>query len=274
MTARSAGLLKDFAVRTASAVLLGAAILAVLFFGRVVGLAAAVAVVAVLASAELYRLARREHRLPNEVFGLVAVAAMPFAAAVAGASGLAAVVSALVVASLVWHVAFAQVRLSDTAVTVFGAVYVGFSLSHLVLIRQLDSGTLIALTMIVSVWANDVLAYLVGSTMGRRRLAPRISPRKTVEGLVAGTVATVVVWLAAGPLAGLALRWQWLLALGLGASAGAVFGDLAESRIKREVAAKDSGRLLPGHGGFLDRFDGFIVICVVTYYLLRLAGVR
>jgi len=274
MPRQGRGGLKDFAVRTASALVLGAVILGVLFFGGVWGLAIATSAIAALCVAELYALARRESRLPNEVFGLAAVAAMPLAAAAYGPAGLTAVVGVLIVASLAWHVLFRQVRLTDTAVTVFGAIYVGFTLAHLVLIRQLDGGTLIALTMIISVWVNDVFAYIVGSAFGRHRLAPSISPNKTVEGLVAGSVATVAVWVLMGLFADLALPAGWLVALGLGASVGGVVGDLAESRIKREAEVKDSGRLLPGHGGFLDRFDGFIVICVVTYYLLVLAGVQ
>jgi phosphatidate cytidylyltransferase len=257
-----------------SALVLGAVILGVLFFGGVLGLAAAVAVVAALCASEFYALARRESRLPNEIFGLIAVIAMPPAAAAYGQSGLNAVVAALIIASLAWHVFFRQVRLTDTAITVFGAIYVGFTLAHLVLIRQMDNGTLIALTMIISIWANDVFAYIVGSAFGKHRLAPTISPKKTVEGLIAGSAATIAVWAVMGVAGDLGLTVAWLIVIGMGVSVGAVVGDLAESRIKREATVKDSGRLLPGHGGFLDRFDGFILICIVTYYLLILAGVQ
>jgi phosphatidate cytidylyltransferase len=274
MPAESPGVLKDFAIRTVSALVLGAVILGVLFFGGVWGLAAAVAAVAALCVSELYALARRESRLPNEIFGLIAVIAMPLAAAAYGPSGLTAVVGALIIASLAWHVFFRQVRLTDTAVTVFGAIYVGFTLAHLVLIRLMDNGTLIALTMIISIWVNDVFAYIVGSVVGKHRLAPTISPKKTVEGLIAGSAATIAVWVVIGLAGDLGLTMGWLIVMGVGASVGAVVGDLAESRIKREAAAKDSGRLLPGHGGFLDRFDGFILICIVTYYLLIVAGVQ
>jgi phosphatidate cytidylyltransferase len=266
--------LRDFGIRTLSAALLGGVVLAVLFFGGTWGLAAAVAVIAALAATELYALARRERRLPNEMFGITAVVAMPLVAARWGGSGLAAVISALIVASLVWHVLFRQVRLSDTAVTVFGAAYVGFTLSHVVLIRQLDGGTMLTLTMILGIWANDVAAYLVGSTVGKRPLAARISPRKTWEGLAGGTAGTVAVWLLVGPLAETGLSVSTLLLIGLVSSLAAVFGDLAESRFKREASVKDSGTLLPGHGGFLDRFDSFIVVSIVTYYLLVMAGVQ
>ena len=82
------------------------------------------------------------------------------------------------------------------------------------------------------------------------------------------------MWVAATVLPGIDLPLGWRLAIGLAASLAAVVGDLAESRIKREVGVKDSGTLLPGHGGFLDRFDSFIMVAIVTYYMLFAAGVR
>jgi phosphatidate cytidylyltransferase len=266
--------LRDFGVRTGVALVLATVAVVVLFFGGVWGLAGAIALFGALATAELYSLARRERRLPNEVFGLGAVIAMPLAAASFGPYGLTAVVSGLVIVALVWHMLIRQVRLSDTAITVFGAVYVGFTLSHVVLIRQLDNGTILALTTAVAVWLNDIFAYLVGSSVGRHLLAPRISPHKTWEGLAAGTVATTGTWVAAGLIWDVALPMGWLVAIGIAAAIASVTGDLAESRIKREVGVKDSGGALPGHGGFLDRFDAFIMACIVTYYMLTLAGAR
>lgn len=268
------GSLRDLGVRTGSALGLGAVTMAALFFGGVWGVAAVVAVIAAIACIELFAMSRRERRMPNEAVALTAVVAMPFAAAWHGSTGLTAVVAALVISALFWHVLIRQIRLADTSITVFGAVYVGFTLSHLVLIREMEAGTLLALTTIVSVWANDVFAYLVGSTFGRHRLAPRISPHKSWEGLVAGTLGTIGVWAAAGMLFDLPVTPPWLALIGALASVAAVIGDLAESRFKREVRVKDSGTLLPGHGGFLDRFDSFIMVSIVTYYALFAAGVR
>lgn len=269
-----AGSLKDLGVRAASALALGITMLAALLFGGVWGLAAVMAVIAVLASIEFFAMSRRERRMPSELVALSAVALMPFAAARYGATGLTAVVGALVISAFFWHVLIRQIRLVDTAVTVFGAVYVGFTLSHLILIRQMEAGMFLALATIASVWANDVFAYLVGSAIGKHPLAPRISPKKSWEGLVAGTIGTAAMWLLAGSLFDLPVGWGALVAIGLLASVAAVIGDLAESRIKREVRVKDSGTLLPGHGGFLDRFDSFIMVAIVTYYVLFLVGVR
>lgn len=270
--ARTESGLSALATRIGTALVVGVVMLAAVIWGRPLGLGILLGVVAALASAEFYSFSRREHRLPNEVFGVVAAAAMPVAAALWGKLGLTASVTALVVASLVWHVVFRQVRTTDTAVTVFGAVYVGFLLAHLVLVRQLDSGAELTLAIIVSVWANDVFAYLIGSTMGRHKLAPRISPNKSWEGLAAGTVFTILVWILLFYVIDSPISLGWLAVAGFGVSLAAIVGDLAESRLKREAGVKDSGRLLPGHGGFLDRFDSLILVSVVAYYLLVWAG--
>lgn len=266
--------LSSLLTRLGSALVVGAVMLAVVIWGRTLGLGVLLGAIAAIASAEFYTITRREHRLPNEVFGVAAAAAMPVAAALWGKLGLTATVTILVVASLVWHVAFRQVRTADTAITVFGAVYVGFLLSHLVLVRALDSGTELTLTIIISVWANDVFAYLIGSTIGRHKLAPRISPGKSWEGLAAGTLFTVAVWFGLYYVIDSPLSLSWLVFTGVGISIAAIVGDLAESRLKREAGVKDSGRLLPGHGGFLDRFDSLILVSVVAYYLLVWGGAQ
>ena len=266
--------LADFGVRTASALVIAVVFLGVLLFGGKWGLAAVVAVIAVLGAHELYRLSRREILIGTEPLGLAAVAVMPFAAAAWNAEGLTAAVAVFLACALAGQVLVRNSRLQVTAIVVFGALYVGFTLSHLVLLRELENGLLLAVVMVVSVWANDVLAYTVGSLLGRHPLAPRISPKKSWEGLVAGTVGTVGVWVASGALLELGLAWPVLVAIGLAASGAAVVGDLAESRIKREHHVKDSGTLLPGHGGYLDRFDSFLLVTIVTYYALLLAGAR
>lgn len=265
--------LRDFGVRAGSAVLLGAVMLSALFFGGVWGLAAVMSVIATLATIEFYSLVRRERRLPSELIGLTAVAAMPFAAALHGAVGLTAVVGILIISAFFWHVMIRQIRLAETGTTLYGAVYIGFTLAHVVLIREFDAGMLLALTMIVSIWVNDSFAYLAGSAFGRHKMAPRISPKKSWEGMWAGTLGTTAVWVASAMVLDVNLSLPWAVAIGLAASLAAVIGDLAESRVKREVGAKDSGTLLPGHGGFLDRFDSFIMVAIVTHYMLFVAGV-
>ncbi len=266
--------LGDLAIRLGTAIAIGVVTIAVVLWGGTLGLAVAVSLVAALAVSELYALTRRERRLPNELLGIAAVIAMPPAAALAGLGGLLAAVIGLVIAALAWHTAFRQIRTSDTSVTVFGAVYVGMTLAHLVLLRSLDAGTILVLAVFVSVWANDVFAYLVGSTIGTHKMAPAISPGKSWEGFAAGSAFTILVWLGVGLVADVAIELPVLAAVGVAISLAAITGDLAESRLKREAGVKDSGSVLPGHGGFLDRFDSLIVVAPVAYWVLVSAGAR
>lgn len=168
--------------------------------------------------------------------------------------------------------------LAHIAVTVFGIMYLGWLGTHLVLLRQLpatlgldpDLGARLVFLLAALVWAADTGAYLCGVAFGRRPLAPRISPRKTVEGAVGGLIAAGLVgWLCTRslvpfvtPLAG--------TVLGVVAGVAAQLGDLVESMIKRDVGIKDTAPLLPGHGGVLDRFDSLLFTAPVLYYYFRL----
>jgi len=288
--ARQPGALKGFGIRTLTALAMGAVVVAGDVWGGMYGWAAVIAVIAVPCAIEFYTIVRTERRKPNELFGVIAVAVMPFAAALyattlgpstgasthsqSGAVGLTAVVAGLVVASLIWHILFKQVTASDTASTVFGALYVGFTLSHLVLLRALDAGVELILITFVSVWAMDVFAYLVGTAIGRHRLAPHISPKKSWEGFVAGLLGTVTAWGGGWWITRSALPLWWFLVTGIVVACAALLGDLAESRLKRETGVKDSGRWFPGHGGFLDRFDSVIMVSMVAYYMLVFGGAK
>ncbi|HEY5540145.1 MAG TPA: phosphatidate cytidylyltransferase [Coriobacteriia bacterium] len=239
-------------------------------------LAIVVSMLAGFCASEFYAMERRESRLPNETFGVAAAVLMPLAAAIWGLSGLTATVTALIAASLVWHVVFVRVRTTDTATTVFGAVYTGFLLAYLVLIvRNFTHGRDLALAVVIGVWANDSLAYLIGSTLGRHKMMPRISPKKSWEGFIAGALGTIAVWVALAlwfPQVGVSLPLALVTGVVVGASV--VIGDLFESRMKREAGVKDAGTALPGHGGFLDRLDSLILVGLLAYWILHYGGVR
>ncbi len=287
--------LRGFLVRTLTALLLGVVLIGgdlwpdLISAGDGLLWAGIVAAIAAVCAAEFYAMMRTGHRKPNEVFGVIAAAAMPLAAGLyvskaipggaasgadLGSVGLTAVMGGLILAALTWHILFRQVTASDTAVTVFGAVYTGFTLAHLVLMRALDSGSELVIITLAGVWAMDSFAYLIGSAVGRHRMAPHISPKKSWEGFIAGAIGTMAAWGIGWLVTGSPLPLWVFLVTGAVASAAALFGDLAESRIKREFSVKDSGRLLPGHGGFLDRFDSMIVVSIVVYYVLLFAGAR
>jgi len=272
------------AVRVATAAVYATVMLSAIWFNEIptlsgygpLLLAIVVSVLAGFSATEFYALERRESRLPNETFGVAAAILMPIFASVWGLSGLSAIVTALIAASLVWHVVFVRVRTTDTATTVFGAVYTGFLLGYLVLIvRDFTFGRDLAFAVVLGVWANDSLAYLIGSTLGRHKMMPRISPKKSWEGFIAGALGTLVVWVGLAllfPKVGVSLPLA--IATGIVVGASVVIGDLFESRMKREAGVKDSGTALPGHGGFLDRLDSLILVGLLAYWILHWGGVR
>jgi len=154
----------------------------------------------------------------------------------------------------------------DIAVTLLGMIYIGWFFSYFLFIRALNDGSAYMFFLCGTIWALDVVAYLVGSRFGRHRLFPSVSPKKSIEGALAGFAVCLIAAGVFGYYAGFSL----LHSLVLGGLLGVVaqVSDLVESLIKRDVGVKDSGAILPGHGGFLDRMDSFILTAPVMYYYL------
>ena len=147
-----------------------------------------------------------------------------------------------------------------------GVVWVALPLAHAIMLRELPHGGAIMVDVLVGTFAGDTGAYLGGRAFGTRRLAPRISPNKTVEGLLIGIVTAVIATWCAG------LYQDWLghgeaLLLGLVVGLTAPVGDLFESKVKREAQTKDAGSLFGAHGGALDRLDAALFTLVAGYYV-------
>ncbi len=160
------------------------------------------------------------------------------------------------------------------ALTLVGLLYVSWLFGHVLLLHHLNRGDELVLVLVGVTWIGETAAYAAGSSIGRRPLAPAISPRKTIEGAVAQFAASIVAaWLLA---AWLVPEWTTIRAVGAGALLGVVgqFGDLAESALKRSSGAKDAGGLIPGHGGVLDRLDGLLFNAPALYYYVALGGGR
>jgi phosphatidate cytidylyltransferase len=167
--------------------------------------------------------------------------------------------------------AISEARAAATAAvsaTVMGTLWIGGGLGFLILLRELsDHGRLALLTVLLAVWAGDTFAYFGGRLLGRHKMAPSTSPGKTWEGFVCGTAATVFV-------AFVALYKQDFLSIGQSIVLGVVLsvagpaGDLFESLLKRDAGVKDSGSLLGGHGGMLDRLDAFLFAAPAAFFTI------
>lgn len=221
-----------------------------------------------LALLELYRISFRERRnVALVVIGLAATALIiaraytPLSLADILTLTLPALVGAMVLSPTPL-----EHRFKDTAIALFGPLYVGLTLGTLVSTRSLPSGEFLVLFVALVTWSADIGAYYAGVLWGTHPLAPSISPKKTYEGLVGGTA------LATG---GACLAQQWFvpflslpdaLALGVLLTGSGLLGDLCESAIKRSVGVKDSGAILPGHGGMLDRIDSLLFTAPAFYY--------
>lgn len=153
-----------------------------------------------------------------------------------------------------------------------GVILVAWTLAHTMLYFHLPHGRIALLFPLVVVWVCDTSAFYFGSAFGRTKLAPGISPNKTVEGFVAGLVSSFAVALAFRYLSPLEWGLAFLVISGLVLSFVGQLGDLVESIIKRDAGVKDSGIIIPGHGGILDRIDSILFALPVFYHLIRWVG--
>ncbi len=252
--------MSNLASRILVAIVLAPVALALVYLGGWAMTALGV-VAAVIGIHELSTMARR-HR-PIVIAGVVGVVGMVVGA---HAGGLQWVLYALVACTFLSFLLTATVQARESATvmlgtTLLGPVWIGVGVACLVLLRDLgpgDDGLTIVLAVLLGTWMSDIAAYFGGRALGRRKLAPTISPKKTVEGFLIGVVAGVATtwWVLYGVVDG----DQRIAAVGVGLAVAlaAPFGDLFESFLKRDLGVKDSGTVLGGHGGVLDRIDALL----------------
>jgi phosphatidate cytidylyltransferase len=247
-------------------------------------LAILLSVLAALAAWEVFRIARETGALPLEPAGIALAALLPIAVHAQRLGlytlSLTALVAMVLVlfASTIWLRGPAGKPLSSVAITVFGVTYGGL-FSYVYALRYHDyavgaaAGTALVVLPVLLTWATDVGAYVFGRTFGHKKLIPSISPGKTVEGAVGGLGLTIVICLLyvrfiLMPYAQLGLTIQGAVMFAIVVSVAAQTGDLAESLLKREAGVKDSSRIIPGHGGILDRFDSLLFVMPIAFLLL------
>ncbi|HET6617709.1 MAG TPA: phosphatidate cytidylyltransferase [Gemmatimonadota bacterium] len=277
---------QDLRRRLVTAIVLGPLFLLAVVVGRFVFLGAIMLLVG-LAAWEFFRMANRKSARPRTTPGIGLALAFPALLYWSPSDPLALL--ALLTGGVI-GIALVQLldpagdeALASVSTTVYGAAYAGLLLGHFVLIREVPravsgmpyvAGAALVVVAVFLTWVNDSAAYVIGHRWGRRKLIPRVSPGKTVEGAVGALLVTI----AAGvPTLMIVDRWVPLfgpadgLAVGALVGIAAPLGDLVESAFKRDAGVKDASDLIPGHGGILDRFDSLMFVAPAFWYYLHLA---
>ncbi len=252
----------------------------VVWFGGEPGLTALIVAFGILAALEFYRMVATSKAPPLTVFGLIWTAFFTlsrnsellslFETRFGSGLLMPLLLASAVVLPLIGLLSRRQKEGAFTtwAWTIAGVLYVGWLLSYLVALRGLDGGRNWVFFALFATWASDTTAFFIGRRFGRHKLAPNISPGKTWEGSVGGIVGAIIVsilFFTPTPFHLPLVYWQAIV-LSILVSIFGQIGDLVESLLKRNMGVKDSGRLMPGHGGILDRLDSIIFAGIVVYY--------
>lgn len=210
---------------------------------------------------------------PLRLAGFVGMVGTGVAAALGGATAVLLVAWAMLPLVFLLVVARPNMEGAGDAIisTTFGIWWIAGGLGQAILLRKLDHGAGVVLISLIAIFACDIAAYFGGRSFGKRPLAPRVSPRKTVEGLLAGIAGALLA------AVGATLYAEWLgfgqaVAIGIVVAVFAPLGDLFESLLKRDAGAKDTARILGPHGGLLDRIDGVLFAIVGVYWLWSAIG--
>ena len=185
-----------------------------------------------------------------------------------GELSLAVIALCLMLFLFVFVIAYPHIETEDVCKAVFGVIYIGVMLSFLYRTRMLEGGHFHVWLIFLSSWGCDTGAYCVGMLLGKHKMTPKLSPKKTVEGAIGGVaIAALLALIFALATKGPIITYIIITAVGAVIS---MFGDLAASAIKRKAGIKDFGRLIPGHGGVLDRFDSVIFTAPLVFFLTRI----
>lgn len=246
-------------------------ILAVVWFGHP-WFAALTAVWGMLAAREFYKIIADAKVPPLAYFGMLWVALFiltPYLTSLFQVDFLVPILlTTAVVLPLIWLVVHPgkENSFARWAWTIAGILYVGWLMSYLVALRSVENGRDWVLLALLVTFASDTAAFFIGRRWGKHRLAPLISPKKTWEGAIGGVFFAIVAGVVLSSLLHLPLNYGLAVLLGFLVSVAGQLGDLAESLLKRNMNIKDSSKLIPGHGGVLDRMDSIVFAGVVVYY--------
>ena len=231
-----------------------------------------IAAAALAGTYEFYKMANFDRREPLLYLGSLCSLALVLSPHYRSPYVLPIVITATVLISLIWllYRPSKEGSFRNWAWAIVGALYVGWMLSHWLSLRGLEDGRNWVYLAILTTFANDTGAFFIGRSRGKHKLAPAISEGKTREGAIGGLICAilgaVVIATVLNLISPFTFRYWQIILLGLLVGLFAQLGDLVESLLKRNTGVKESGNLLPGHGGILDRFDSLIFVGAVVYY--------
>ena len=232
-----------------------------------------IAAMAGLGSWEFYRMAGQSKLQPITYLGMVWVLLIILSPHCPYAATTPFLITSAIVISLIWLL-FRSPRdnaFTNWAWTIAGILYIGWMLSYWVELRSLEAGKELVFWAMFTTFASDTSAFFIGRRWGKHALAPSISPGKTWEGAIGGLLASIIASLILRAIFPLPFSYWQIALLGCVISLFAQLGDLVESLLKRNTGVKDAGKLIPGHGGILDRIDSLIFTGVIVYYCVVLA---
>lgn len=234
---------------------------------------AVITAVTVIGLYELYRTVQLEKSLPA-VIGYLAGIGIELCICLGYEKYLELIcLLALILFMAVYVITYPKYVINQVTYLFFGIIYVALMLSFVCRVREMESGAYLVWLIFIGAWGSDTCAYCVGKLIGKHKLPSKLSPKKTIEGCVGGIIGAALIGaiygmifreqvsITANPVAGFAV-------IGAVSAVISQIGDLAASGIKRNYDIKDYGKLIPGHGGILDRFDSIIFIAPIVYYLI------
>jgi phosphatidate cytidylyltransferase len=231
-----------------------------------------VTLIGLVAGWEFDRMMKAGGYHPTPVITLAFIILLIFDGFYPGLRLLSLIITLSLLGSVIWQLfrTASTTPTADWALTLAGGLYIGWSLSHLMALRQLADGLAWIWLTLFATWGADTLAYFTGMTIGRHKLWPHHSPKKTWEGFIGGIGGGIGGAVLAAMLFGLTLSTA--IIVGAIIPVAGLFGDLSISMMKRQVGVKDSSNLLPGHGGVLDRLDSLLFVGIVVYYYALWVG--
>ncbi len=236
------------------------------------------AAIFVLSLSEFFELSKNKGVVPNLIISIIAGMLLLFDMYLSRGEYFIQIISVYLVLISILQLREARgSQIQNISVNFFAFGYIGMLLSFFIGIRQLpldlnvdyNQGGIWAITILAIFWIGDTVAYFVGSSIGKHKLASRVSPKKTIEGAIAGFISMLMVMYIAKML--FLPEWSWLDATIIGVICGTVgqMSDLVESLFKRDAGVKDTSNILPGHGGIFDRFDVLFLVSPLIFFYLK-----